>query len=454
MSAEALLDTDLANDLVQSNAMIERDFLAWLPLQVGYGFLFVSVILCVAKPRVGFLFLVFSLFFRFQDRLPEFALLPGFVLQLAALLVGITFYRRQLPIRLARVDKWLLAFAAVSSVGVLLRHTSQFISEIISYTSSLLMFFITCWLITDKTDLRRVMLVMALAISCVGFEAFYAVALQKGPHPFWLVGAAEGKNRLQSIGAFANPNDFGFLLNVGLALWLALFLYTQRFLPRLIYVVLMAMHIYLVTLTLSRNQLLTSVMVMVLSWVLLAKGNAVKKLGGLVVGMAVLLVVLSQVGPVKDRLNTMKSGPDESMEGRFSSWGEGVRMLTDFPVFGWGRQQWLSYHPLGAHNGYIQTIAETGLTGAVTFFGFLVLLIKPLLLFGALPKNKDKKLLVGPLIMLVCLMWCWMLGNVTYSVITYLMFGVVAVVGRLLMEVDASTVLIVKPKFRSAFLQE
>jgi hypothetical protein len=459
MAAEAALNADALRELAIQRLMIECNFLDWLPVSAGYVYLAASVLLCLLRPKVGFVFIVFSLFFRFQDRLPEFSQFPGFLMQLAALAVGIGVAHQQLDLRLARVDKWLLGFAAVSSMGVLLRHTDQLIAETSVYMSSLVIFFGCRWLITTKAELQRVMLVTALAIGCLGFEAFYAVNLQQDPHPFWLQGSADGKPRLQSIGYFDNPNNFGYVLNVGLALWVALFFYTKRIGLKALYLLMMVLHVYVVTLTLSRSQLLTTAIIAALAWALLSKGKLLKKGVGLAAGFALMFLMLSYIpGPVKDRLDTMKSGPDESMEGRFSSWDEGIRMLGDFPVFGWGRGQWLSYHSLAAHNGYVQTMAETGLTGVCLFLGFLWAVLQPLGRLNQLPlaMRQDKKLFMGPIMALACLLFYWMVGNVTYASITYLLLGLVTVVGRFLMAAETDTAaqaaIPVKKKFRSQFL--
>lgn len=454
------LNSDALRDLAIHQLMVERNFLDWLPVSVGYVYLGASVLLCILRPKLGFLLIVGSFFFRFQDRLPPLAQFPIFFMQLGALAVGIGMAHQQLNLQLARVDKWLLGFAAISSVGVLLRHQDQFVGEMTSYISSLAVFFASRWLITTKAELHRVMWVMAAAISCLAFEAFYAVRLQQGPHPFWLEFETGAPSRLQSIGYFANPNDFGFILNVGFALWLSIFFYAKRLLLKTLYLLLMALNVYVVTLTLSRSQLMTSAMVVALAWVLLSKGNVFTKMVSLTSVFVLILGVATYVpSPIKDRLDTMKSGPDESMEGRFSSWEEGLHMLRSYPIFGFGRQQWGRYHSLAAHNGYVQTLGETGLTGSGIFIGFLWVLIQPLLKFNRLSVAlwHDKRLFMGPIMILACLLWVWMLGNVTYVAITYLMFGMVAALGRLINQSVTTEVALPanipgKSKFRSQWL--
>lgn len=77
---------------------------------------------------------------------------------------------------------------------------------------------------------------------------------------------------------------------------------------------------------------------------------------------------------------------DESYENRLIAWSAGRAMFWDYPVFGVGTGQFVNangsqYWPgtrklwLNPHNLYVQLMAEHGITGIVSWFAFIVIML-------------------------------------------------------------------------------
>ncbi len=60
---------------------------------------------------------------------------------------------------------------------------------------------------------------------------------------------------------------------------------------------------------------------------------------------------------------------DESAQGRVQAWASGWQMLRSNPVTGVGYGQFTEFHEREAHNSFVHTFAELGLTGAFCFVG-------------------------------------------------------------------------------------
>ena len=62
---------------------------------------------------------------------------------------------------------------------------------------------------------------------------------------------------------------------------------------------------------------------------------------------------------------------EDSAQGRIQAWGEGLEMLKMNPFTGVGFGQWTEYHPLVAHNSFVQILGELGLFGSLVFNGIV-----------------------------------------------------------------------------------
>jgi len=98
--------------------------------------------------------------------------------------------------------------------------------------------------------------------------------------------------------------------------------------------------------------------------------------------LAIPLVLFFYQGEVASRLWSLFSGQDTSTLLRIALWDSTTYMIADYPILGigWDAFKWvypeynyfiqeeniLIYH---AHNMYLNVLAETGIIGAVTYFG-------------------------------------------------------------------------------------
>jgi O-antigen ligase len=73
------------------------------------------------------------------------------------------------------------------------------------------------------------------------------------------------------------------------------------------------------------------------------------------------------------------SKDDESSMQRLTAWYEGIQMLGHRPLFGFGKERFLEYHPKVAHNSFVTIMAELGVLGYVLWMTFLLLCFMMLL---------------------------------------------------------------------------
>ena len=94
---------------------------------------------------------------------------------------------------------------------------------------------------------------------------------------------------------------------------------------------------------------------------------------GVALGLVVFLAIFS-LGPSRVGMTT----DDESSHGRWAAWGEGNRMLKQWPAFGAGQGRFTEFsdHSRVAHNSFVHCYAELGLFGYFFWFGLVVASLK------------------------------------------------------------------------------
>jgi len=81
---------------------------------------------------------------------------------------------------------------------------------------------------------------------------------------------------------------------------------------------------------------------------------------------AVLVAVVAVASPSRGGEITFD---ESSAQTRIQSWAEGWAMMKSHPLTGVGYDQYTEYHYAVAHNSFVHTFAELGLTGAYIFVG-------------------------------------------------------------------------------------
>ena len=136
---------------------------------------------------------------------------------------------------------------------------------------------------------------------------------------------------------------------------------------------------FAIILTAKRAHLLFGVAAVVVTYLIIGKGNKFKRvfLLGIIAVLAVALFYIAslyvpQINLVLQRFETV--GEDNSSTTRLKMWALAFTLFRNHPIFGagWGAYKFLyseTFHkdPLDAHNVYIQMLAETGVIGFIIF---------------------------------------------------------------------------------------
>lgn len=222
-------------------------------------------------------------------------------------------------------------------------------------------------------------------------------------------------DRIYGTGIFNDPNDLGmtFVMAIPLA-FLLIGVKGASLVFRVIGLLVLPVILLAFYYTNSRGALVGLAAAMVFYVFLrFSKPTAV------VLG-AVLLSITAVVAP--SRGSEMSYG-ESSAQTRIHSWAEGWAMLKSNPVTGVGFEQYTEYHSAVAHNSFVHTFAELGLTGAFVFVGMFYWYFKGL---RYLPESNTeiiswrRALMVTATGVLVC---GWFLSR-QYVPIFYVLLGI------------------------------
>ena len=188
----------------------------------------------------------------------------------------------------------------------------------------------------------------------------------------------DGVLRIRSVGIFNDPNDLALSMLVVLPFLLVTVLessagWTARIVSLAVLVPMLLAFYY----TNSRGGVLgLAAAIVIIGW-----RRFGSRLGPLVV-IAGLAGVLA-LGP--SRMAEMDAEED-SAQGRIQAWSEGMQMLAGRPLTGVGYGRFTEYHPLVAHNSFVQVLAELGLIGGTAFIGMVFWYFESLRRVARLPR--------------------------------------------------------------------
>jgi putative inorganic carbon (hco3(-)) transporter len=173
---------------------------------------------------------------------------------------------------------------------------------------------------------------------------------------------AEGEELWQPryIGLFSDPNDLGLMLVAAIPFIVYLYFQASNVILKGIIGLCLLVHLYAIYLMNSRGTLL-GVIAMLGIWGVLRYG-----------GFKLLLrvVLISPLVPIVVPSRFYMSGDDSSNE-RIDAWYQGTQMFLSNPLFGVGKDGFLDYHSLTAHNSWVLVFAELGYVGYYCWVGFI-----------------------------------------------------------------------------------
>lgn len=101
-------------------------------------------------------------------------------------------------------------------------------------------------------------------------------------------------------------------------------------------------------------------------WVLRSKHRFRTLTAVLVLGAVTWTVI-----PPEQKARFASAGEDQTSVNRLERWEAGVEIANDFPVFGVGYNNWLSYYGPLSHNIFIEAWAELGYAGLLAFLALI-----------------------------------------------------------------------------------
>jgi O-antigen ligase len=247
-----------------------------------------------------------------------------------------------------------------------------------------------------------------------------------------------------------NPNPFGQVLAASAVLALYLAAVERRLPGRALAVALAVACVAGVTYTQSRAALIALLIVAVAAGVLRGvrlRVLAVAACGVIVLGSLVLPAGLqTRVGALYAAVSSNAGTPqDPSLRGRESENLAGLRMWADHPLVGVGPDNfevhYLKYaetigtdsraEQRGAHNLYLESLAETGLLGALAFFGVLWLALAGAWRARRRLRGHDALLAEGILVALGAYLICALTLHSAYARYQWIFLGLGLAAGRM-----------------------
>ena len=307
-------------------AQYNQSFPAW----VAYGYMSVTSLLCILKPRLGFVLVVGNALLRFQDRVPALSSFPIFQMFMAALFLGMLMNKKQIVKTDLSIDKAMLSFLGIAIIGLLYQEPSGLKAHLTVLISSMLYYFFATRLIGTEKELRQLLLLMTTCAALLGSEALINTWNHPPLSPFYLGGGTGQSKRLQGLGYYNNANEFGMLMIMMVPYLFSIILGKMGLLKKIISGAVMCILVLTMAKAESRTVMVCVALMIGLMLIFKSGGNIMKKMmvGG-IFGV-VLVIGLSFVpGPIQHRLDSiMNYQSDPSFQGRLRSWAMGWHMVT------------------------------------------------------------------------------------------------------------------------------
>jgi O-antigen ligase len=242
---------------------------------------------------------------------------------------------------------------------------------------------------------------------------------------------------MQGLGYYGNPNEFGKLMCTAIPFLGVLLFAGKGLVSRLFALGGIGTMITAVALTQSRTCFVVLGIIVVAPIIVSSRtGLAKRAILLLVLGVGFIYLFSALPGPLQDRMQSiLEFGSDESFQGRIRAWGQGLQMVTWYPLYGVGKGQWYNFHGLAPHNSFVQIMAELGIPGIIVFCSIVWVSWKQLAGFASSSHSESERAMVvmakGIAASYLGYLFYIFLGNQAYSPWTYFYFGLCAVFGHI-----------------------
>lgn len=324
----------------------------------------INFVISIVNPRWGFIGLLVTILIRPPDRDPSLVGLPGFELLLAGIVLGMFLNMQRLAKPDVKQDTLILWIFLLSIFGLMIQARGELIDETKDFVSAIIIYIFATRLLNSKSDILTLMFWISAVTVGLAVEAMHSF-LTDPNSPF----VDPFAHRMQGLGYYANPNEFGKLMCTAIPFFGIFALTSKSIVVRVIALAGIAAMVAAVGFTESRTCFVVlGIMALAPLLVSAEKGLATRMIimGCIAIGLVYVISLLP--GPLQERTQSiMNFGSDESFQGRVRSWGQGVQMVTWYPFYGVGKGQWSAYHGLAPHNSFVQIMAEMGIPGIIVF---------------------------------------------------------------------------------------
>ena len=318
---------------------------------------------------------------RFLNSVPEllmFLIFIVFILRLVLNRINLKKYAALIPVAL-------FVFSVLLS---LLR------AEVIDYVqlyyqfSVILLFIIVISVARSQIMINRIILSVALSTFIVSVAAIVQFILKENPQLFSLLFANEpgsilyGDGFHRSIGSFTQPNALGGFLLLGLPFLILLIQHPLKMRYPVIPAVMLVFVLLALFSTLSRSAILGFGAAILFFLFLGAKWKRKLRFG--VLGMVILFMFVSffpvLTNIIQERFSNLLFGEFDSHIVRLVLYQTAVKMFESSPLFGIGLGNFIVSQDIlevkGAHNVFLNILAELGLFGLLSFLAIQFFVLK------------------------------------------------------------------------------
>ncbi len=167
--------------------------------------------------------------------------------------------------------------------------------------------------------------------------------------------------RITYLGIFNDPNDLALAFVIAVPMLCYAFSEVKQLFFKVFWLACLAAMVYGMYLTNSRGGMLGLIFI---------TGLYIYRTHGMFKALLVAPVGLVPLLLAPSRLEELDAS-EQSATLRIDAWYEGVQMLTENPLFGVGKGNFLEHHELTAHNSFVLIFAELGLFGYFFWLAFV-----------------------------------------------------------------------------------
>lgn len=401
-------------------------------------FLAITLFLTFKDPYWGLLCYFASLFFSFQDYLPELTGFPIHALLLLLIFFTALFQGKFQHIRIDTKFKiiCLYLFTIILSAIIVNGYYPEKSRQLFGYV---LYVYLMIAFIKDRQALIQFISVYYAMIIFLCIMLLHSWYVGDNYYYYWHNGQPFGQNFLE------HPNVITFHLVWGIVMSLFFFFhYPQKYL-KIIFACIAPLLTFGITLCASRSGTLALILACFLVFIFL--NNHKQRILLVFLTLVIASLVLQRAeGKFWNRMGYItgidkETGEYEgSAQERLDSWGRGYKIFKDHPLFGVGMFNIVKYNfrvnfdgtleGRAIHGGYIEMFAENGIAGGSLWLALVFLSIRDLFGFRKLNKIKSRnyeEIIMVNKIFLCCLgtyLFHSITGSVQYSYFIFTVWGI------------------------------